>query len=81
MSIAKKENPFASYDPGINYTKFISDQVEDMGVGNDEAIILDIGEKEIESARMTLRYIGRKTKFKFSTKTFKGDLWVMKYPV
>ncbi len=74
--VLKHQNPFTN---GSNYSDFIYRQVKGMTNGKDGAIKIDIGSKDFESARMTLRYVASKHGGKYKTKTFKGDLWVMKY--
>ena len=81
-------NPFVDANPFIedndyaeakNYSDFISRQIRDIEPGPAGAIKLDCGDKRIEAARMTLRYVGNKTSQRFKTKCSNGSLWVMAY--
>ncbi len=80
----KEENPFTNqftnrFTNGYSYTDFIYKQVEGMQQGKEGAIKIDIGGKDLESARMTLRYVASKYGGKYKTKCVNGNLWVMKY--
>lgn len=70
-----KENPFKEYGFKTSYTDFVCSQIKSLDIG--DSVQAELGGKEPEDFRATMRYAAKKMSRKFATKTAKdGALWV-----